>query len=339
MANFDKFANLSPAGWSKASATQTVNLGNNAHIGLWGGGPKGETLTVKAADPTICIVHEEPLPTSFANWRHFLITALRDDETTIDAFLPGTTNSWASMTVKVVGKASVRLVFFPGEHTTKRATRGTIYVIGGNGEQMKAAGGPPRPPKNAPAEGGHTVDSTPAGNYVLGPRIHVTTASWPMSVIPWGAKLRLNASGEVEFEASSGKWVVATGPNGAVTKAQMTFDQRSGLKPDLKATISDVRDIFIDPKTNALLFAEWEQNDFGRWGWNLTQGGKQTAYYVHTTPDDEATSATKKKVFLLNSHGCVHLDPAERDAMMTAGYLKQGTPFEVRPYTETGPPK
>jgi hypothetical protein len=30
--------------------------------------------------------------------------------------------------------------------------------------------------------------------------------------------------------------------------------------------------------------------------------------------------------------------PRERDRLMAAGYLKQGVHFEVRPYTETGPP-
>jgi hypothetical protein len=335
MANFDKFANLSPAGWSKASVTQTMALGSNAHIGLWGGGPGGVDLVVKAKDPTICVVHEEPLPKGHPHWRHFLITALRDGETTVDACLPGTSNAWATMTVKVTGKSGVRLVFFPGERKVGKTTEGTIYVIGGHGESMIAAGGPP---SGHPDRGGHTVDPTPPGHYVLGPRIHVTTASWPMSVIPWDASLRLNAAGEAEFEASPGKWVVATGPNGAVTQAQMAFDRRSGKTPDLRKVTDDTRAIFIDPGTGALRGTLWEANDFGRWGWNLTQNGHNTAYYIHTTPDDEFATAQKKAVLLANSHGCVHLVPSERDRLMSAGYLKQGIPFEVRPYTEVGPP-
>src|SRR5437588_521147 len=118
MANFGKFANLSLSGWKAGTLTQTVSVGQNAHIGLWGA-----------------------------------------------------------------------------------VTMGTIYVIGAGGESMKAAGGPP---VGRPDRGGHTIDPTPAGNYVLGPRIHVVAPSWPTSAIPWGAALRLNAAGEVEYEASPG---------------------------------------------------------------------------------------------------------------------------------------
>ena len=63
-----------------------------------------------------------------------------------------------------------------------------------------------------------------------------------------------------------------------------------------------------------------------------------TAYFIHTTPEDEAADAKKAAVFLANSHGCVHLVPSERERLMKAGYLKEGMHFEVRPYTETGPP-
>jgi hypothetical protein len=44
MANFGKFANLSPTGWSAGTGIQVIAIGHNAHIGLWGGGPAGEDL-------------------------------------------------------------------------------------------------------------------------------------------------------------------------------------------------------------------------------------------------------------------------------------------------------
>jgi hypothetical protein len=239
------------------------------------------------------------------------------------------------MTVKVSGHSGIRLIFFPGERLEGATTVGTIYVIGAAGESMKAAGGPPA---GRPDRGGHTIDPTPAGNYVLGSRIRVVAPSWPTSVIQWGASLRLNADGEVEYENSSGNWRQATGASGLVTHAQMEFIRRGGMKPVLSTVIADVRSWFIDPKTGSLWNSTWVWNDFGRWGWNLLRNGQRTAYFVHTTPDDEHATDQGKAVFLTNSHGCVHLVPKERDRLMNAGYLKEGVPFEVRPYTEVGPP-
>jgi len=335
MAHFGKYANLSHKGWTEKTATQEIAVGQNAHVGLWGGGPAGEKLVVEVTDRAICVVHEEPYNPAYPHWRHFLITALQDGETTITAALPTGGAYAAPVTVKVTGRTGVRLVFFPGERMAGGTTEGTIYVVGGHGENVKAAGGPP---VGYGDRGGHTAEPTPAGNYVLGPRIHVIAPSWPMSAIPWGAALRINADGEAEFEASPGKWRLATGPKGVVTQAQMSFLQRDKLRPKLADVVAQVRGIFINPATGKLWAATWEHNDFGRWGWNLLRNGQRTPYFMHTTPDDERASAQGKAVFLANSHGCIHLVPKERDRLMSAGYLKQGVPFEVRPYTEMGPP-
>lgn len=334
MAHFGKYANLSRHGWTESTRTQVLSVGENAHVGLWGGGFSGEDLAVTVDDPTICIVHEEAANPAYPHWRHFLITALRKGESTIKAAV-ATGGVWSTVTVKVVGQASVRLVFFPGENTVGTTIEGTIYVIGGKGESMKAAGGPP---VGYADHGGHTAEPTPPGHYVLGPRVHVTTSSWPNSAIPWGAALRKNSDDEVEFEAAPGTWRLATGPKGAVVQATVAFYQREKLSVKLVDVIRDVRLSFVDPATNKLWSATWEKNDFGRWGWNLRLKGHSTAYYVHTTPDDEDADAHKKAVFLANSHGCIHLVPSERDKLMSLGYLKQGIPFEVRPYTEVGPP-
>src|ERR1700733_13502771 len=111
MANFGKFGNLSLTGWTGNTSTQVLSVGQNAHIGLWGGGPAGEDLIVKAENATVCVTHEEPRPKGADHWRHFLLTALKDGETKINATL-GSGGVWASMTVKVTGHSGVRLVFF-----------------------------------------------------------------------------------------------------------------------------------------------------------------------------------------------------------------------------------
>jgi len=332
-------------GWTKFSATQIVAVGQHAHIGLWGGASDGSDLEVKSSNPTVCIVHEEPRPIGHSGWRHFLLSGLTDGDAQVNAYLPGTLSVWASMVVKVTGHTAARLVFFPGERlaertengVTERTTLGAIYVIGGNGESMVAAGGPPNPFRHE-NQGGHTGEPTPPGLYTLGPKVHVTTAGWPYSVIPWGATLRKNASGEAEYQTNSGQWRTATGLHGDVTNAQMSFAHRGGKYPPINEVAKHIRNVFIDPATGNLLSATWEKNDFGRWGWNLRQNGKPTAYYIHTTPRDEHTTAAGRAVFLANSHGCIHLVPAERDRLISAGYLKEGIQLEVRPYNEVGPP-
>jgi hypothetical protein len=160
-----------------------------------------------------------------------------------------------------------------------------------------------------------------------------------MSVIPWGAALRLNGAREVEFRDNGGTWRLATGPKGEVTQAEFAYLRRDGFTHvDPQAVYDRVHDIFVDPKTSTLLSPTWEKNDFGRWGWNLRKNGKATGFYVHTTAKDEAATATARAVYLANSHGCVHLVPTERDMMIARGYPQTGVDFEVRGYTEKGPP-
>jgi lipoprotein-anchoring transpeptidase ErfK/SrfK len=77
------------------------------------------------------------------------------------------------------------------------------------------------------------------------------------------------------------------------------------------------------------------RNDFGEWACNLPG----TVCYIHTTPDDEfAWHFQSKNIQLENSHGCIHLHPKDREDMMRKGYLKQGAYFEVKGYSEKGPP-
>lgn len=346
MANFGVYPGLGSRGWNQAKTELALGLGQSSKLGLWGGGPGDSVLEVRVSDPTVCTVHELPLA-PLANWRTFALTGLRAGSTKVLAFLPGTTSAWAETNVLVTANLrGVRLVFFPSERrrpklATKKDPRtevevGSIYVIGGNGERFEATGGPSLGYKD---HGGHTAESTPPGHYTLGPKIRVSTGSWPMSVIRWGAALRLNGSREVEFSDDGKSWRLATGPRGEVTLAEIAYLQRDGHRNIPKQLVYDhVYEIFVDSSTGALHSTTWEKNDFGRWGWNLRKNGKPTGFYVHTTPDDEAASATSRAVFLTNSHGCVHLIPTDRDIMIARGYLQAGVDLEVRSYNEKGPP-
>lgn len=239
----------------------------------------------------------------------------------------------------VTVQKKLRLVFYPGDRGVKNGTTlGTIYVVGGGGEQYEACGGPP-PGSGYADRGGHTADETPAGIYVLDYKEHHTTMNWPMSVIPWGAPLRLEG-GELEYQVK-GKWIRATGPDGTVTKASLLFAQRThrrALSEAEKAeVVTSTRDYMIEAV--GPLPAIYQLNDFGEWAFNLTRGGSRTAYYVHTTPDDERATREGRPFELTQSHGCVHVRPADRAEMMQKGYLKKGVTFEVRRYDEVGPPR
>jgi hypothetical protein len=346
VASFEKVGSQSKKGWNAKTLTQTLAIGDDAEISLRGEGSHGETLDLTLTDPSVCTVHERP-GTGGPHLRQLVITGLKKGVTGVLARWhdPAHPIVVATMYVDVTGsKHGFRLVFFPGERSvnyspSKSATVGMIYVIGGNGERFSAAGGPLLGYAD-PKQGGHTAEPTPAGHYVLGPRQHVTTSSWIMSVIPWGATIRINTHGEAEYKGDTGGWHLATGPHGEITQAAINFLRKSGDTHTKDQIIAGVRAIFIDPATKSLRATTWEKNDFGRWGWNLRAlpGKKPTAYYIHTTPDDEKADAAKTAVQLVNSHGCIHLVPGQRDQMMAKGYLQEGVEFDVRPYNEVGPP-
>lgn len=229
--------------------------------------------------------------------------------------------------------ARVSLEIYPGERVDSRGvTLGHIYVINGHGESYEMAGGPP-PGRGYNDKGGHSAGITPPGHYVLGPQEHHTTSSWPMSVIPWGAPLR-EADGEIQYQVR-GRWITASGPQGTVTQATMQFHIRSGSQPNLSDVAASVRRAFYDQAGN--LIPVWNHNDFGMWAWNLTSHGARSPYYVHTTPPNEAATAAHQRFLLTQSHGCVHIRPADRDEMMQKGYLKAGIAVDVKQYGDTRP--
>jgi hypothetical protein len=227
-----------------------------------------------------------------------------------------------------------RLVIFPGETTNSDAvTVGHMYVVvrGKTVARYEVAGGPP-PGRGERGEGGHVAGSTPTGEFLLDAREHHTTRNWPNSVVPWGAAIR-ESRGVVEYLVD-GSWRTATGPHGSVTKAWLLWDRKSSRAhmPSLKA--AEVKAWRTFHNRRGKLIAIWKYNDFGQWAWNLRRGGHRTPYYIHTTPDDEATPG----LVLSQSHGCLHIRPLDRDRMMLAGYLDEGNVVQVMPYGRRGPP-
>jgi hypothetical protein len=359
---FEKTGSQSKKGWDASTKTQTLETGDTTEITLRDDATGGDALTVMRAFSELsvavvgwggisddCTIHE--LPREYTTSRKFAITALKQGTVEIQA--GDHLGEWGSNVVakiNVTVKESKRkpsLVFFPGERSAtysdgyRKGTKqiiGTIYVVGGNGEKFSATGGPQIAFKDP--DSGRMAGPTLPGHYVLGEKEHVTTPVWGgNSVIPWGATLRIN-QGEVEFKGDHGGWHVASGPRGEATKAETDFRRAQGKTDSMDTIIKDVRDSFIDPTTNKLTHPVWNLNPFGPWGWRLLRmpGRIPTDQFIHTNPRDEWAVTQNNAVELDNSHGCIHIIPTDRKPMMDAGYLDEGVEFEVRPYTEKGPP-
>jgi hypothetical protein len=223
-------------------------------------------------------------------------------------------------------------VVYPGESRNRLGqVVGHIYVNDGP-ERFDVAGGPPTSRPIAD-EGGHKATRTPAGQYVLDRAEHHTTFNWPNSVVPWGARIR-EVDLVVQYQLD-GKWVDASGPKGRVTRAFLLFYTRSRT-PISEGTASRyARQLFYDD--SGKLMTRWLRNDFGNWSWNLRRGVLRTVFYLHTTPDDEATP--DPIVDLIQSHGCLHIKPRDRNVMMSKGYLKEGTVVIVKPYEDRWRPR
>jgi hypothetical protein len=195
----------------------------------------------------------------------------------------------------------------PFRHLNAPEGVGKLYIKV-NGKLVaaySARGGPPRKIRDM---GGHTADPT-QGNFTVGAQQNgFTTSSWAMSQIPWGAHVRKGAGGyEFEREGST-KWEKDPGAVDDDTFAQL---------PPIPGAGSDER--------------MYNQNDFGKMAFRL-QGSP--GFYLHTTPETEEQAALGEEVELSHSHGCVHLDPNERDEMIARGYLQAGVKFTIKKYEQ-----
>ena len=227
------------------------------------------------------------------------------------------------------------LVIYPGEGVTADGvTVGTIYVVNGHGERYEMAGGPP-PGNRQAGPGGHFADVTPAGEYTLDHAEHHVTANWPLSVVPWGSRIREH-DGEIEYQVGQ-TWIHATGPRGTVTRAMRLFVQRSNSKITLEDASREARRMFF---RHGSLVTDWIYNDFGKWSWNLKSHGHRSAYYIHTTPRAEREALLDPPQYESEqSHGCKHIRPIDRDEMMARGYLAAGNAVRIMKYGIQGPPR
>lgn len=185
---------------------------------------------------------------------------------------------------------------------------GRIYVkVKGNMvAKMEARGGPAVKLK----DGTHTADPSRKGTYKLGGGKPHRTDNWYNSQIKWGAEIR-EQDGEIQFkDPGSSKWKWATG-----SKAQLKSPmQKSDFSDGAGGTIT-----------------KWEKNDFGPISWRV-QGSP--GLFVHTSPSDEMVTLSGRTPVLTHSHGCLHIQPAEREIMQARGYLVGGATMIIKGYEE-----
>jgi hypothetical protein len=201
---------------------------------------------------------------------------------------------------------------------------GTIYVKhkGNVVDSIQARGGPPFTMHDR----GHTADPSKAGSYKLGAGKSVITKSWATSQIAWGAPIREH-DGEIQFKNPGKDWQYATGKH-AVTK-------------DL------TREYFLDESGNVV--KEWRLNDFGETGFRV-EGSP--GLYIHTGPESEEAlkqevevqgtdeqHVVHEQMELTHSHGCLHVDPYDRNRWMRTGYLQKGVTITIKKYEDSLDPK
>jgi hypothetical protein len=193
---------------------------------------------------------------------------------------------------------------------------GTIYVeLRGNIVQaIKARGGPPFTLQDG---FGHTGDPSKAGTYRLGEGKAVTTSVWDDSEIAWGAPLR-RVDGQVQFKNPGQDWQFATGPQAKLKQRYYPRDFEEGYGTPLK---------------------EWRKNAFGKTAFRV-EGSP--GLFIHTGPREETALRQEEEAHqvhtpleLTHSHGCLHVDPFDRDEMMKTGYLQKGVTLVIKRYDES----
>ncbi len=212
----------------------------------------------------------------------------------------------------------MELHFYPGQNLLILHNKSTY-------ERFEAWGGP----SSMGTDPHMAEEPTWPGTYIIHGTQSYITPTWPMSKIKWGTQLMDRPSkkpneSDVWYKLKSGKW-------GSVKK-DIGISRSYLMK--LNYDLYGVRSI---PKS-------WLFNDFGplviRWfkdingNKRLDKNERLSGQMFHTTPINEAQQKRGFPVNLSNSHGCIHLKPADRDKLLSMGAFKPETLFIVRKYNE-----
>lgn len=197
---------------------------------------------------------------------------------------------------------------------------------------FEAVGGPAI---SVTAGDGYVAGPTDAGTYVIaycGRHSSKMYAHW--SRIRWGSPLK-DVGGVLYVQETAGR-------SGTRSSGRGVWVTLSSLTPVTREDVLDYHESLYGVRR---IPSTWIFNDFGHstcymfrdldHDGRLDRNERIHGEFFHTTPKDEADQARSLPVILTESHGCIHVTPADIDTMQARGYLKSGNTVHVHRYSES----
>jgi hypothetical protein len=222
--------------------------------------------------------------------------------------------------------------FYPGSEIL-------VYVVDGKVKLVaQAVGGPATKQARKPTES-MAAEPTDPGEFVIDRMEAYKTNTWQLSKIKWGTRIRANMihTNRLEYQGPDGNWLplrvmISDGP-----------DSKKRL-----LTVMDVVRVNYARYDSYTLPDTWMLNDFGpvavryyrdrNRNRRLDVGERLEGRMIHTTPQNEAhstmTNGDPTKVVLIESHGCIHVRPVDRQKFVDARAFRQGMPLIIHRYDE-----
>lgn len=229
------------------------------------------------------------------------------------------------------------LHFYPGHYPPTEvnirgsgASRGPGLLVFLDGKTVlyraQAYGGPSKKIVDSPNP---DYTPTPAGTFVLLAPETYWTRSWLFSEIRWGTKLMDRPA---EFDV----WYLLSNKQGKETWASIKRDfgiTRAEIQSYHKALygISRVPKTWVFNAFGPIAVRFFRDDNNNR---KLDGKERKEGAMFHTTAENEAEVARKVALNMKNSHGCIHLKPTDRDALIGMGALRAGMTLVIHGYHE-----
>ncbi|HTC01402.1 MAG TPA: hypothetical protein VK705_12040 [Ferruginibacter sp.] len=157
------------------------------------------------------------------------------------------------------------------------------------------------------------------------------------SAVRWGTPMRV-INGVVQINPA-GNWIDLSKFNN-----DRNGMSESEIKEDIENYCSQLYSSATTTKVPGTVPNKWVLDDFGHTtiqyftdlngNFELDKNEYTVGDMVHTTPVNEISTTLEKPFDLKESHGCIHVRPADIDTMIKSGFVKKGQVIEVHSYTE-----
>jgi len=240
------------------------------------------------------------------------------------------------------GQASAKteeVHFYPGSKLL-------VYLVDNKVKAIAEAWGGPATEQARRPDEKMAAGPTTAGEFVIDRLETYRTDSWNMSKIAWGTPIRASRTDtrKLEYLSSSGKWRPST-----ITFSVRVPDGHGGMKSEKRLfDVNDVMRMHHLLRGSYELPDTWLFSDFGpvavRYYRDKNRNRRRDANeplsgeMIHTTQVNEGESYQSKgdssKVRLYDSHGCIHIKPADRETFIKAGAFRKGMTLVIHSYGE-----